>query len=272
MGRGALSEKPDTRVSLRADGLLLHGRGRGVPRRAARLARRRTSRSSSTTGTPTTTPGGGQVSRLRPDPGAAQGLAAPARTRAAGPRSTGRSDWNGREATPVQNAIYAEEMARVRAPGIYNTNGIWQIGPMIIQWGTEEQQQRWLPGILTRRRALVPGLQRARGRLGPRQHAHDGDPRRRRLRRQRAEDLDLVRAPRALGPLPAPHRPDRVRAGREARGHHRVHHRHGDARHRVPADPRHHRRHHAQRGVVHRRRASRSTAGSAARARAGRSR
>jgi alkylation response protein AidB-like acyl-CoA dehydrogenase len=57
--------------------------------------------------------------------------------------------WNGREATPVQNAIYSEEMARVRAPGIYNTNGIWQIGPMILQWGTQEQQERWLPGILS---------------------------------------------------------------------------------------------------------------------------
>ncbi len=58
-------------------------------------------------------------------------------------------EWNGREATPMQNAIYAEEMARVRAPGIYNANGVWQIGPMILQWGTEEQQQRWLPGILS---------------------------------------------------------------------------------------------------------------------------
>ena len=58
-------------------------------------------------------------------------------------------DWHGREASPVQNAIYSEEMARVRAPGIYNTNGIWQIGPMILQWGTDEQQQRWLPGILS---------------------------------------------------------------------------------------------------------------------------
>ncbi|HZJ28063.1 MAG TPA: acyl-CoA dehydrogenase family protein [Acidimicrobiia bacterium] len=56
--------------------------------------------------------------------------------------------WNGREATPMQNVIYAEEMARVRAPGIYNANGIWQIGPMILQWGTTDQQRRWLPGIL----------------------------------------------------------------------------------------------------------------------------
>jgi alkylation response protein AidB-like acyl-CoA dehydrogenase len=58
-------------------------------------------------------------------------------------------EWRGRAATPGQNAIYAEEMARVRAPGIYNTNGIWQIGPMILRWGTEAQQQRWLPGILS---------------------------------------------------------------------------------------------------------------------------
>jgi alkylation response protein AidB-like acyl-CoA dehydrogenase len=58
-------------------------------------------------------------------------------------------DWHGREATPMQNAIYAEEMARVKAPGIYNANGIWQIGPMILRWGTAEQQHRWLPGILS---------------------------------------------------------------------------------------------------------------------------
>src|SRR5215468_11522080 len=57
-------------------------------------------------------------------------------------------EWGGREATPVQNVIHAEENARVRAPGIYNANGIWQIGPMIIAWGTEEQKSRWLPGIL----------------------------------------------------------------------------------------------------------------------------
>jgi alkylation response protein AidB-like acyl-CoA dehydrogenase len=48
----------------------------------------------------------------------------------------------------VQNVIYSEEMAKRRAPGIYNANGLWQIGPMIIKWGTDEQQQRWLPGIL----------------------------------------------------------------------------------------------------------------------------
>jgi alkylation response protein AidB-like acyl-CoA dehydrogenase len=57
-------------------------------------------------------------------------------------------EWGGREATPVQNVIYSEEMAKRRAPGIYNANGLWQIGPMIIAWGADEQKNRWLPCIL----------------------------------------------------------------------------------------------------------------------------
>jgi alkylation response protein AidB-like acyl-CoA dehydrogenase len=58
-------------------------------------------------------------------------------------------EWGGREATIMQNVIYSEEMARARAPGIFNTNGVWQIGPMIIRWGTGEQKHKWLPGILS---------------------------------------------------------------------------------------------------------------------------
>ena len=57
-------------------------------------------------------------------------------------------EWGGREATVSQNTIYSEVMARAKTPGIYNANGLWQIGPMILRWGTEEQQKRWLPGIL----------------------------------------------------------------------------------------------------------------------------
>jgi alkylation response protein AidB-like acyl-CoA dehydrogenase len=57
-------------------------------------------------------------------------------------------EWGGREATTMQNVVYSEVMAKAKTPGIYNANGIWQIGPMIIRWGTDEQKQRWLPGIL----------------------------------------------------------------------------------------------------------------------------
>jgi alkylation response protein AidB-like acyl-CoA dehydrogenase len=57
-------------------------------------------------------------------------------------------EWGGREATTMQNVVYSEVMAAAKAPGIYNANGIWQIGPMILRWGTDEQQRRWLPGIV----------------------------------------------------------------------------------------------------------------------------
>ncbi len=58
------------------------------------------------------------------------------------------AEWGGRDATVTQNVIYSETMARYRTPGIYNANGLWQIGPMIIRWGTDEQKQRWIPNIL----------------------------------------------------------------------------------------------------------------------------
>ncbi len=59
------------------------------------------------------------------------------------------TEWGGRQTTPVQRLLYSEIMAEYRTPGIYNPNGIWQIGPMLIQWGTEEQKKRWLPSIIT---------------------------------------------------------------------------------------------------------------------------
>jgi len=58
------------------------------------------------------------------------------------------AEWGGRDATVTQNVIYSEVMARYRTPGIYNANGLWQIGPMIIRWGTPEQKDRWVPNIL----------------------------------------------------------------------------------------------------------------------------
>lgn len=57
-------------------------------------------------------------------------------------------EHGGRDATVTQNVIYSETMARYRTPGIYNANGLWQIGPMIIRWGTDEQQAMWIDNIL----------------------------------------------------------------------------------------------------------------------------
>ena len=57
-------------------------------------------------------------------------------------------EYGGRAATAMQRIIASEVMAEYRTPGMFNTNGIWQIGPMIITWGTDEQKDRWLPSIL----------------------------------------------------------------------------------------------------------------------------
>jgi alkylation response protein AidB-like acyl-CoA dehydrogenase len=57
-------------------------------------------------------------------------------------------EYGGRDATAMQRIIYSEVMAEYRTPGLFNPNGLWQIGPMIIAWGTEEQKARWLPSIL----------------------------------------------------------------------------------------------------------------------------
>ena len=70
----------------------------------------------------------------------------------------------------------------------------------LLQWGTEEQRQRWLVPAGEGREAgdlRADGAGRGHGRRQPRD---DRAPRRRLLRPQRAQDLDLARRPR--GPLP----------------------------------------------------------------------
>lgn len=59
------------------------------------------------------------------------------------------SAFGGRDATPMQQAIFAEEMARARAPQLVNRVGINNVGPTLIHFGTEEQKERYLPGILS---------------------------------------------------------------------------------------------------------------------------
>ena len=57
-------------------------------------------------------------------------------------------EFGGRAATASQRVLASQIMAEYRTPGMFNTNGLWQIGPMIITWGTDEQKDRWLPSIL----------------------------------------------------------------------------------------------------------------------------
>jgi len=57
-------------------------------------------------------------------------------------------EYGGRGATPLQQAIVADEMARVNAPPTINALGIAIVGPTIIAHGTEEQKRRYLKKIL----------------------------------------------------------------------------------------------------------------------------
>lgn len=59
------------------------------------------------------------------------------------------ADFGGRGATPVQQLIFNAEMAAARAPEPINRSAINQLGPTIIQWGTEDQRAYFLPRILS---------------------------------------------------------------------------------------------------------------------------
>lgn len=58
-------------------------------------------------------------------------------------------EYGGRGATPMQQAIAADEMARAGAPPPINGLGIAFVGPTLIAHGTETQRRRYLRKILT---------------------------------------------------------------------------------------------------------------------------
>jgi alkylation response protein AidB-like acyl-CoA dehydrogenase len=58
-------------------------------------------------------------------------------------------EYGGRGATPMQQAIVQDEMARIGAPPPINGLGIGFIGPTIIVHGTDWQKARYLPKMLT---------------------------------------------------------------------------------------------------------------------------
>ncbi|GAC1404609.1 MAG: acyl-CoA dehydrogenase family protein [Mycobacterium sp.] len=58
-------------------------------------------------------------------------------------------EFGGRGASPVQQLIFNAEMAAARAPEPINRSAINQLGPTIVQWGTDEQRRHYLPRILS---------------------------------------------------------------------------------------------------------------------------
>ena len=105
------------------------------------------------------------------------------------------------------------------------------------------------PTDALRRRDLVPAVQRTGGGVRPGQRRDAGEARRRRVRPERAEDLDVARAPSAVRDPACADRPRRPEA-RRALLLHRADERAGRG---DPPDRRRQRLAQFQRGVLHRR-------------------
>ena len=57
--------------------------------------------------------------------------------------------YGGRGATLLEQAVFQQELARLKAPPMANTLGLMIVGPTLITHGTEAQKQRYVPKILS---------------------------------------------------------------------------------------------------------------------------
>jgi len=59
------------------------------------------------------------------------------------------TEYGGRGATLIEQAIFNEEVVRAKTPQVANVLGLAMGGPTVIAHGTEEQKRRYLPEILS---------------------------------------------------------------------------------------------------------------------------
>ena len=145
-------------------------------------------------------------------------------------------EYGGAGARPMEQAIVADEMARVNAPAPDQRPGPRHRRAHHRGARHRRAEEALPPEDPHGGGALVPALLRAQCRLRPRRAQDQRRRRGRPLRRQRPEDLDVERRRRRLGTPPRPHR----HQGGQAQGHLVLPHEHAPARRRrAPAQADH---------------------------------
>lgn len=101
-----------------------------------------------------------------------------------------RARWPRPTAAP--EVIFHEEYSRAGGPGRAGLIGEGLLGPTLIHFGSADQQQRFLPGIVDGTQYSVPGLLRAQRRQRPGQRHHQGSPRWGPVGARRPEGVDVA--------------------------------------------------------------------------------
>ena len=141
------------------------------------------------------------------------------------------SEFGGRGSTPTEHLIFLEETTRMGAPYVgMNFVGQLHAGPTLILEATPEQQARHLPAMLKGEEVWCQGFSEPNAGSDLASLSHPGHARRRPLRGNRPEDLDIVRTRGRLLRAAGAHRPRRP----QAPGHHLADLPHGPAGHRGP--------------------------------------
>jgi alkylation response protein AidB-like acyl-CoA dehydrogenase len=67
-------------------------------------------------------------------------------------------ELGGRNATPVQQMVYFEELARRQIPRTYNIQGLSIFAPSVIDFGTEQQKEQWALPVLRADKTTCLGM------------------------------------------------------------------------------------------------------------------